>query len=131
MRVVISLGGDNALTFMRRAGYGYQKEGSGEVAFTRRMGASPFPRYHAYVSEADSRKPIAGSQQRELMINLHIDQKEPTYGGNRAHSGEYNGPVIQQECDRLRAFAQSLAAPPASTPKPTEEKKGFLGRLFG
>ena len=65
------------------------------------------------------------------MINLHIDQKEPTYGGNRAHSGEYNGPVIQQECDRLRAFAQSLAAPPASTPKPPQEKKGCLGRLFG
>lgn len=122
MRLAISLTGDTALTFMRRAGYGYQKEGSGEVAFTRRVGASPFPRYHAYTQQEGT----------QVTINLHLDQKETTYQGSRAHSGEYDGPLIQQELDRLRAFAQSLTAPPhAVPPKPLEEKRGFFGRLFG
>lgn len=127
MRTTIALAGDTALTFMRRAGYGYQKEGSGEVAFTRRVSASPFPRYHAYVHEGRREK----GEVRSIEVNLHLDQKETTYQGSRAHSGEYDGPLIVQELDRLRAFAQSLTAPPPPTARSPEEKKGFFGRLFG
>ena len=129
MRITISTN-DTALTFMRRAGYGLQKEAGGEIAFVRRVSGSPFPRYHAYVTEQQGMAAAGQQGRRELTINLHVDQKAPTYGRGSAHSGEYDGPLIQQECDRLRALAQSLVTPPPA-PKPPEEKKGFFGRLFG
>ena len=119
MKITVQLPGENALNFMRRAGYGYQKEGSSEVAFTRRVSGSPFPRYHAYTQQDGAR----------ITVNLHIDQKETTYQGGRAHSGEYDGPLITEECNRLRAFA--VATPPIAPPNPPEPKRGFFGKLFG
>jgi len=116
MRIVITTT-DNATNFMRRAGYGFQKEGGGEVAFVRRVGGGLFPRYHAYVTEG------AG----QITVNLHVDQKAPTYGRTSAHSGEYSGSLVEDEAARLR---QPASAPPAAATKPPEEKKGFFGRLF-
>jgi len=124
MRITMTMT-DTATTFMRRAGYGFQKETSGEVAFVRRVGGGMFPRYHAYVMEG-VRRQEAGD--RTLEINLHVDQKAPTYGRNAVHSGEYSGSLVEQEARRLREIA---SAPPPTTPKPPEPKKGFLGRLFG
>ncbi|MDO8463467.1 MAG: hypothetical protein Q7S96_04340 [bacterium] len=115
---------DHAMHFMRRAGYGFQKEGGGEAAFIRRVGASDFPRYHAYVVEA-------ASGARALQVNLHVDQKAPTYGSGKAHSGEYDGPLVAQEADRLRDLAHGREAHGASAEEPKEEKKGFFGKLFG
>lgn len=125
MRITITTT-DNAVTFMRRAGYGFQKETSGEVAFVRRVSGSPFPRYHAYVQERATRREGEGT--RDLEINLHVDQKAPTYQRGRAHSGEYEGSLVDAEAARLRSLASAL--PPAA-PKPPEEKPGFWGRLFG
>ncbi|MBI4449482.1 hypothetical protein HY634_00300 [Candidatus Uhrbacteria bacterium] len=118
---------NNATHFMRRAGYGFQKEGGGEVAFVRRVGGGPFPRYHAYVTEVESRESRVESQ-RTLQVNLHVDQRATTYQQGRAHTGEYSGSLVEEEAARLRQFAS--ASPPAA-PKPPEEKKGFFGRLFG
>lgn len=128
MRISITTA-ENATTFMRRAGYGYQKEGGGEVAFVRRVGGGDFPRYHAYVKERE----VGGGRVevgiQELQINLHIDQKAPTYGRNSVHSGEYEGTLVEQEAARFRAMVS--VAPRADQPKPSEEKKGFFGKLFG
>ena len=118
MRIAITTT-DNATNFMRRAGYGFQKEGGGEVAFVRRVGGGMFPRYHAYVVEGPG----------HITVNLHVDQRAPTYGRNSAHSGEYEGPLVADEAARLRALV--TVAPPPAAPKPPEEKKGFFGRLFG
>lgn len=132
MRITITTS-DTALTFMRRAGYGYQKEGSGEIAFVRRVSGSPFPRYHAYIIEQQS-KTAAGQQgSRELVINLHVDQKAPTYQRGRAHAGEYDGPLVEQEAARLRAFAQSSSEQSSGQEVDAQEpkRKRFFGRLFG
>lgn len=125
MRITVATN-DTAVVFLRRAGYGFQKETSGEVAFVRRVGGGLFPRYHAYVTEADSRQPTATSG-KEITINLHVDQKAPTYGRNAVHSGEYDGPLVEQEAARLRALAST---PRAAAPKPPEERKGFFRKLF-
>ncbi|MDO8598661.1 MAG: hypothetical protein Q7S02_00975 [bacterium] len=117
MRITITTT-DTATTFLRRAGYGFQKETSGEIAFVRRVGGGMFPRYHAYVQERPG----------QLTINLHVDQKAPTYGRNNAHSGEYEGALVEEEVSRLRSLT---SAPPPATPKPPEPKKGFFGKLFG
>lgn len=118
MRITITTT-DNATNFLRRAGYGFQKEGGREVAFVRRVGGGMFPRYHAYVVEGSGR----------ITVNLHVDQRAPTYGRNSAHSGEYDGPLVEGEAARLRALV--AVAPPQAAPKSPEEKKGFFGRLFG
>ncbi len=125
MRIAITTN-DTALTFMRRAGYGLQKESGGEIAFVRRVGGGMFPRYHAYVTEVESRESRVESR-RMLQINLHVDQKAPTYGRNAAHSGEYSGSLVEEEVIRLRALATSSFS---TAPKPPEEKRGFWGRLF-
>lgn len=58
------------------------------------MGRSGYPRFHAYVE---------GDALKELRVNLHLDQKQPTYGDQTAHSGEYDGPVVEGEMARINA----------------------------
>jgi hypothetical protein len=150
MRITITTT-DTALTFMRRAGYGYQKEGSGELAFVRRVSGSPFPRFHAYVMEGVSSRVGTPNQSLQLaaptlesgragslqlVINLHVDQKAPTYQQGRAHAGEYDGPLVEQEAARLRGLAQSGNSQRDDAEKPTQGGspsggKGFWGKLFG
>jgi len=36
------------------------------------------------------------------VINLHLDQKQPGYGGQARHNGEYDGPVVAAEAARLQ-----------------------------
>jgi len=40
---------------------------------------------------------------------LHLDQKQPSYGtkGVHAHNGEYFGPMIDEEADRIREILQN------------------------
>jgi len=115
---------------MRRAGYAEQKVVGGEIGFTRRLQQTPFPRLHAYIEERDG-----GTR-----VSLHIDQKQPTYGGSRAHGGEYAGPLVEREMERIAAFFRpaAQAAPTTSYPSPDSgegmgevSKGGFFSRLFG
>lgn len=138
MRITLTMT-DTALTFMRRAGYGFQKETSGEVAFVRRVSGSQFPRFHAYVTESANGRVGTPNQSLQLaagslhlVISLHVDQKAPTYQQGRTHSGEYDGPLVEQEAARLRTLAQSGTEQPRSqgTEAP-KGKKGFWNRLFG
>lgn len=77
---------------MQRAGYSeFHDPNSGEVSYTRRLGINFYPRFHVYIEEE------AG----QLRINLHLDQKKPSYPGFRKHSGEYSGPVVETEADRI------------------------------
>ena len=78
--------------FMRRAGYTYNPGRSGQDSFIRTVGRSPYPRFHAYIEDQGS----------QVVINLHLDQKRPSYGAHTRHSGEYDGPVIEAEAKRLQ-----------------------------
>lgn len=129
MRIMLTTT-DSAMMFMRRAGYGYQKEGSGQLAFIRRVGSGEFPRFHAYVTEGTNPQPQ--TPRTQIAMNLHVDQKAPTYGRNSAHSGEYDGPTIEQEAARLRALTHAgTDEHEQGEGEPPERTGGFLRRLFG
>jgi len=67
------------------------KENS-EYNLVRRLGINNYPRFHIFVRQAGDR----------LLFGLHLDQKQPSYKGSHAHSGEYDGPVVEEEADRIK-----------------------------
>jgi len=83
---------DNPVQLLRRAGYAFWRQAGDEMSFVRPLVASGYPRFHAYVKETGE----------ELIVNLHLDQKRPSYAGGAAHSGEYDGGVLGGEAARLK-----------------------------
>ena len=83
----------NINLILRQSGYHPEvKRISGELSFVRSATGRPFPRFHVYVDEV-----VEG-----WMVNLHLDQKQPTYEGSSAHNGEYEGPIIEEEARRIK-----------------------------
>lgn len=82
---------ENPTVFMRSLGYSFDRQENNEWSFVRRI-SGDYPRYHAYVH----------LETNALVINLHIDQKKPSYSGTRAHAGEYDGTLVEQEITRLK-----------------------------
>lgn len=87
---------ENIQNVMRRCGYQFIREERGELAFVRPLSSSSsgYPRFHAYVKVDDV--------PREVVINLHLDQKKPIYHGAAAHSGEYEGELVEKEVGRIK-----------------------------
>ncbi len=85
-----NLRGMSSSLFLREAGY-TPKRGESEASFVRRLGREDYPRFHIYIKE----------EGRELFFYLHLDQKRTSYKGHSAHSGEYDGPVVEEEAERL------------------------------
>lgn len=86
----------NVYNLMRQAGYHPHETGggkAGELSFVRRLNAADYPRFHAYVSRETNK------------INLHLDQKKPSYEGTVAHSGEYQGELVEKEAERIKKIA--------------------------
>jgi hypothetical protein len=63
-----------------------------EYNMVRKLDINNYPRFHAFVKQRGS----------SYIFNLHLDQKEPSYQGAHAHNGEYEGPVIETEADRIK-----------------------------
>lgn len=79
--------------FLRHAGYGFiYDRRSGQSSFVRRLGGGFYPRFHMYIEEND----------KQVIFNLHLDQKQPSYAGAHAHNAEYEGEVVEQEIQRLK-----------------------------
>lgn len=86
---------ETPLNFMRRAGYGFlgAAKNSNEENFTRRLSAGDYPRFHIY----------AKKEGNDLIVNLHLDQKKPSYSGSHAHSGEYeDSEILTKEAERIK-----------------------------
>ncbi|OGF28177.1 hypothetical protein A2303_01885 [Candidatus Falkowbacteria bacterium RIFOXYB2_FULL_47_14] len=80
--------------FMRHAGYAPHLD-----SFVRRLTRLEYPRFHVYLKEEKDR----------VIINLHLDQKKPSYGGGtHAHSGEYDGELVRGEIGRLKELLIEL-----------------------
>ncbi len=125
---------DHPRNIMRRIGYGEYRSREGEVSYMKRLRGDLYPRFHAYVEE----------KKGGLQINLHLDQKQPSYGGSHAHAGEYEGSTVEREMERLFGLIQNLPSaqrrdssdddeePRDEGRGAGEEKKGgFFSRLFG
>jgi len=67
-----------------------------EYNMVRKITGQNYPRFHIYLKTAGEK----------YFFNLHLDQKEPSYEGSHAHSGEYFGPVVEQEADRIKQILQ-------------------------
>ncbi len=79
---------------LRRAGYAETVNREGEVSYTLRLGRNSFPRFHVYVEESKKR----------ISVNVHLDQKAPSYTGSHAHSGEYDGKLVEEETSRVKRW---------------------------
>ncbi len=105
--------------FLRRAGYGeLQGRHATERSWFKRFGSEFYPRYHAYV----------GQKPDGFVVKLHLDQKRPSYEGTSMHAGEYDGPAVEREAQRLRDVAEKLTNAPQ---EPEERSKGFFAKLLG
>jgi hypothetical protein len=86
---------DTSLNLLRRLGYAFLRrdERTGELSFTRRMSNGDYPRFHVFASQ---------NAKGDIVLNLHLDQKKPSYQGSSAHSGEYQDEgVLKQEAERI------------------------------
>ena len=80
---------------MRQIGYMpayFQK--AGEISVVRLLSKNDYPRFHLYIKQSG----------QDFSFNLHLDQKKPSYSGSHAHSGEYDGDVIEGEADRIKSL---------------------------
>lgn len=87
---------------MRQIGYvsAYFQNG-GEFSMVKKIGVNDYPRFHLYIKEHGE----------GLAFSLHLDQKRPSYparashaGGEgwHAHSGDYEGVVVEREAERIK-----------------------------
>lgn len=64
----------------------------GKTSFAKRIHRDFYPRFHVYIKiENDA-----------VIFDLHLDQKRPIYEGVTAHSGEYDGDVVEREMARVK-----------------------------
>ena len=99
MKFKINLSGKTILNAMRSCGYApaFAKASAGkpdEFAFHRFLAGRFYPKFHLYCKVSDAKK--------SAVLNLHLDQKQPSYKGTHAHSGEYEGKLIEQEAERIQ-----------------------------
>jgi len=105
----------NADLVMRRSGYGYLRDKNTSVgSYVRRLGSNFYPRFHVYL-END-------------FINLHLDQKQASYEGYSAHSGEYDGEVVEREGERIKNIMANLEVSEGEIEPAV--KPGFWGKFF-
>ncbi|MBI5732057.1 MAG: hypothetical protein HY982_01720 [Candidatus Magasanikbacteria bacterium] len=100
MKIIIQNPNDYARNLLRKCGYAaFADQRAKENSFVRRLSADFYPRFHVYAKEND----------KKLEINLHLDQKKPSYGcGTRAHAGEYGGDLVETEAERLKNAIEYL-----------------------
>ena len=82
----------------RKIGYVIIDTNGNEYNLVRKLSGNNYPRFHAYVKEQGR----SANGETSLIFSLHLDQKAPIYQGAHAHNGEYFGPVVEQEADRIR-----------------------------
>lgn len=93
MRFVVPTPPDGIRTRILRAGYHqFRDPNTGKISYSHRLGSYHYPRFHLYVTEREN----------EVLLDLHLDQKQPSYAGSHMHSGEYDGETVEREVKRLK-----------------------------
>lgn len=88
---VITISSDKLI---KRCGYAELKRRIGEISYVRRLRGYQFPRFHIYIENG--------------YLNLHLDQKAPVYQNVSAHSGEYDGEVVEKEAERIKEIIKKF-----------------------
>lgn len=85
----------NAELFIRRCGYGriFDRRNN-QISYARTLRGALYPRFHLYMAE----------NEKQYIFNLHLDQRPTRYEGVTAHSGEYDGAVVENEIARIKSY---------------------------
>ncbi len=84
---------------LRQAGYTYiMDRHTGQESYVRRLNRGFYPRFHLYFNE----------QNNQIILNLHLDQKQASYEGVHAHNAEYDGELVEKEMERIKSFTKSI-----------------------
>lgn len=98
---------------------------NGEISYARALEASRFyPRFHIYIKNIS---------EQEVEISLHLDMKKPSYAGTTAHSGEYDGELVDREAQRIKNISDKFISENTLQYQPLGFKKkesGFWEKIF-
>lgn len=99
MKIKIKNNNADIVKLIKRCGYAeFKDRQTGQISFTHRLGLYFYPRFHLYINqEADN----------EIILTLHLDQKKPSYEGCPAHSGEYEGELVEKEAQRIKNYIEN------------------------
>lgn len=84
---------DNDYSLMRKCGYQPNLANKNSLSYLRKLHYNQFyPRFHLFLER----------KLNKLIFNIHLDQKKPSYQGQKAHSGESHSQVIIEEINRIK-----------------------------
>lgn len=90
---------ETVITLARKIGYRPMGISDDEYNLVRPLSNKNYPRFHIYIKK----KEIGYFE-----VNLHLDQKQPSYEGSAAHSGEYEGDLVEKEAERIKRIIGEL-----------------------
>jgi len=93
MKFIVDDKRETIVSLGRKIGYRPMGEENGEYSLVRELDGNKYPRFHIYAKR--------NGTSDEFIINLHLDQKMPSYEGSHAHSGEYEGDTVEKEAQRI------------------------------
>lgn len=124
MRLRISKNKLNNLSlqqFFRQAGYyPLNDRRASSPSFVRRLSRDYYPRFHVYYSLEDD----------GYLLNLHLDQKKASYSGQKAHSAEYDGDLVENEIIRLKRMLEVDREREIKSKELESKNKSFLSKFF-
>lgn len=83
---------ENPDQFLRHHGYAFIRDNArGKESYVRRLSDQYYPRLHMYFSY----------QGEKVVFDLHLDQKQASYKGQRMHNAEHSGEIVENEIARL------------------------------
>jgi len=89
----------SSVELIKRCGYGDVRDPNAtEQSFARRLGSGFYPRFHVYLNDFEN----------YFEVDLHLDQKQASYEGSHAHSGEYDGDTVTEEARRITAVIKDI-----------------------
>lgn len=110
-----------AKNFLRACGYAkIINPHNGEISYVRSLDSGRFyPRFHIYIEQSPN----------QTAVNLHLDAKQPSYQGSKAHSGEYEGPIIEKEVQRIKVISERFVSKDTA-PQSLGFKKSWWEKLI-
>jgi len=83
---------ENIYNLMRKASYHFQNKNKKEGGLVFARPPRGYPRFHLFIK----------MEEKNLIFNLHLDQKAPIYEGAPAHAGEYDSDLVSKEAERIK-----------------------------
>jgi len=84
---------NNLYPALRRLGYfPIFDQKTRKASYVRKINPqSRYPRFHLYLDEKNEK----------TIFSLHLDQSQTRYKNQKAHQGEYEGTIIEEEMERI------------------------------